>query len=136
MDLSRLLSLQYYFTPLPDPNFRFAAFFIGLGILLILIGIFLQIYRRKFLKDEILKKILKRYPRFFNIFGILIILLTLIRIAGIQYLSMRVFWVIYGLLFLYYAFTRLMPFKGEYRERVQRLHSNVQKKRYLPHKKP
>ena|SRR3989338_5787605 len=124
MDLKPLLSLKYYLSPVPNPDFRYATALLVLGGLMILIGIGIQLYRRKWMKDEIAKKVIRRYPRFLKLFGGLIILLTLMRTAGIPYLSMRLWWVILGLFGLYFILTRLGRFKAEYRSRLERIKEN------------
>ncbi|MBI5412192.1 hypothetical protein HZA43_03380 [Candidatus Peregrinibacteria bacterium] len=125
MDFFRqFLGLRYYFSPVPTPHFRFAVIFLILGGLLILSGIMLRIYRRKGIKDEILKKMLRHYPRFFEVFGGIMILLVLIRISGVPYLSMRLWWAIFGLLFIYFVVSRLIKFKAEYHSRLERLKQN------------
>lgn len=133
--LDRFLHLKYYFSPLPDPNFQFTKATLALGLLVILAGIAFGIYRKKYMKDEAARKILKPYPSKLVTYGVLVLLLQGFREGGIPYLSMRI-WFFVLLAFFLYTFIRL-PFiyKREYARRVDRVKKNSSGDKYLPKKK-
>lgn len=133
--MERFLNLRYYFVPLPDPNFQFTKLTLLLGLLLILMGVAFDIYRKKYLKDSIAKKMLKIYPGKLKIYGFLILLLLVFREQGIPYLSMRIWWFVLLAFFLYSFLKLAFSYKKEYAKRQQRIRKNASKQKYLPKKK-
>lgn len=133
--MSRFLSLKYYFVALPDPNFQFTKATLAIGILLLVAGIALGIYRKKYLKDAITKKLIKKYPGQLKTYGVLVLILLLVRETGIPYLSMRIFWFIILAFFLYSLVKFLYTFKREYKKRLKQANKNQSTKKYLPKKK-
>ena len=133
--MDRFLSLRYYFIPLPDPNFQFTKLTLSIGVLLILAGIALSVYRKKYLKDPIAKKILKIYPGRLRLYGLIILLLLIVREQGIPYLSMRLWWFV-TLAFFLYTFVGLgLKYRKEYAKREGRAKKNLHQAKYLPKKK-
>lgn len=133
--MDRFLNLRYYFVPLPDPNFQFTKLTLLIGALLILCGVAMGIYRKKYLKDSIARKILKLYPGRLKLYGFLILLLLLFREQGIPYLSMRLWWFVVLALFLYTFLSLAFRYKQEYSKRQKRMKKNAAKHKYLPRKK-
>lgn len=133
--MERFLNLRYYFVPLPDPNFQFTKLTLLIGALLVLCGFALGIYRKKYLKDSITKKILKIYPGKLRLYGFLILLLLAFREQGIPFLSMRIWWFVILALFLYTFLSLAFSYKKEYTRRHKRLKKNATKHKYLPKKK-
>jgi preprotein translocase subunit SecG len=133
--MERFLTLKYYFSPLPDPNFQFTKLTLAIGILMILGGLVAGYLRKKKLKDPIAKKILKPYPGKLLIYGLLLLFLLGVREQGIPYLSMRIWWfVLLG--FFLYTFIRLpLTYRKNYGKRSQKMNQNAKKKKYLPKKK-
>lgn len=134
MDLTKLLNPKYFFAPIPNPDFQYATLLFIAGVILIVIGIGVRFYLKS-ATDAVFKKMLKHTPRFFILFGGVLILLVLIRIAGIPYMAMRLWWLIYGLLFLYFALTRLSRFPKEYQSRLKKIAESEKQKKYLPRKR-
>lgn len=133
--MDRLLTFQYYFTPRPDPNFAYTKVTLGLVALLIVGALALKLLRKHKLKDDIWKKIIRPIPpRLFN-FGLALLLLLLFRETGIPYLSMRLWWVLWGVLFLYVLLKLLFGCKNEYLKRSERHHLNARLSQYLPKKR-
>lgn len=133
--MERLLTFQYYFTPRPDPNFAYTKMTLGILALLIVGALALKLLRKYKVKDEIWKKILRPYPlRLFN-FSLALLLLLLFRETGIPYLSMRLWWGLWGVLFLYAFFKFLFRCKKDYQKRSERHHLNANLSQYLPKKK-
>ncbi|MBN2306547.1 hypothetical protein JXD20_01030 [Candidatus Peregrinibacteria bacterium] len=133
--MDRFLSLKYYFIPLPDPNFQFTKLTLLIGLLLILCGIAFGIYRKKYLKDPIAKKILKIYPGRLRLYGFLLLLLLIVREQGIPYLSMRIWWFILLAFFLYTFAGLALKYRREYLKRASRAKKNQVRRKYLPKKK-
>ena len=133
--MERFLHLKYYFIPLPDPNFQFTKLTLLIGLLLILAGFALGIYRKKYLKDEIAGKILKIYPGRLRLYGLLVLLLLLFREQGIPYLSMRIWWFVVLGFFLYTFLGLAFRYKKEYEKRITRVRKNQIRAKYLPKKK-
>lgn len=133
--MERFLNLRYYFVPLPDPNFQFTKLTLLIGALLVLCGFALGIYRKKYLKDSITKKILKIYPGKLRLYGFLILLLLAFREQGIPFLSMRIWWFVILALFLYTFLSLAFSYKKEYAKRQKRVNKNAIKHKYLPKKK-
>ncbi|MBU0706188.1 hypothetical protein KJ657_04345 [Patescibacteria group bacterium] len=133
--MDRFLHLKYYFIPLPDPNFQFTKLTILIGLLMILAGIALGIYRKKYLKDPIARKILKIYPGRLRLFGFLVLLLLIFREQGIPYLSMRLWWFVILIMFLYSFLKLAFSYKKEYSRRKERVKKNISRHKYLPKKK-
>ena len=92
--MERFLHFSYFFTPRPDPNFPYTKLTLALILLLVLGGVALNIYRKKRVRDEIKKKLLRRAPSLLQLYGALLLLLLFFRESGIPYLSMRVWWLL------------------------------------------
>lgn len=133
--MERFFNLQYYLTPLPDPNFQYTKLTLLIGCFLFLAGLALGIYRKKYLKDPIAKKILKIYPNRLKLYGFLVLLLLIFREQGIPYLSMRLWWFVLLAFFLYTFIGLALKYKNEYAKRVSRAKKNQSKAKYLPRKK-
>ena len=133
--MERFLTLRYYFIPLPDPNFQFTKLTLLIGSLLLLSGFALSIYRKKYLKDSITKKIIKAYPGKLRTYGLLVLMLLVFREMGIPYLSMRLWWFVLLFFFLYAVIKFAFSFKAEYRKRSEQVKKHASKSKYLPKKK-
>ncbi|MBU0727408.1 hypothetical protein KKA95_01865, partial [Patescibacteria group bacterium] len=75
--MERFLTLKYYFVALPDPNFQFTKLSLAVGLILIVAGFVLAIYRKKYLKDIIAKKLVRKYPGLLKTYGLLVLILLL-----------------------------------------------------------
>lgn len=133
--MDKLLTLNYYFDPSPGADFQFTKLTLVLIILLFLLSIAIRIYRRKYAKDAVLKKMLKRYPGRFFTFGIILLFLLLSREAGIPYLSMRFWWFVLFIYIIYWAVKVSLNCKKEYRHRLWQAQSSDALSKYLPKKK-
>lgn len=133
--MNKFLTLSYYFSPLPDTTFQYTKLFFALGLIIIAAGFALQIYRKKKLKDAILKKMLRRYPNLLKTYGLILLILLLIRETGIPYLSMRFLWVVLFCFMLYSLLKFLIKLKPEYTKRASQAEKNIRNKKYLPKKK-
>jgi hypothetical protein len=133
--MERFLSLRYYFIPLPDPNFQFTKLTLAVGLILLIAGFVSAYYLKHKLKDPIAKKILKNYPGKLKIYGFVTLFLLGSRELGIPYLSMRIWWFILLVVFLYNAIKLGLSYKKDYEKRNNRLKKNQSKDKYLPGKK-
>ena len=133
--MSKFLDLHYYFARLPDIDFRYTKISLALGLLLVIAGFALAYYRRKYMGDEIWKKIIRKYPGMLRTYGLLILLLLLFRETGIPYLAMRFWWFLLGAFFLYHLLKFAFTCKKEYRTRLQQAVKHSVGKQYLPKKK-
>jgi hypothetical protein len=128
-------ALRYLFSARPDPNFHFTKLILAVVILMVLAGILIRIMRTKWVKDEIVKKMLKRYPDHLFSFAIALLVLLLFREAGIPLLSMRIWWVGYLVIVAVWAIKGGFKFSHEYRSRKSRHLEQESIRRYLPGKK-
>lgn len=133
--MDRLLTLKYYFATRPDPDFQFTKLTLAVIAFFFLLSLALKIYRKKYAKDVILKKMIKRYPSRLLAFGTALLLLLLFRETGIPFFSMRIWWVLWLLIFLYWVVRTLISFKKEYRRRFNQAKQKAIKTKYLPRKK-
>ena len=133
--MDRFLTLKYYFTPLPDPNFQYTKLTLAIGLVLIITGFILGFYRKKYLKDVIIKKLIKKYPGMLRTYGVLVLILLLVREAGIPYLSIRFLWIVLAGFFLFSALKFLFTYKKEYKKRFRQAQKRGTTNKYLPKKK-
>ena len=93
--MERFLTLSYWLTRFPNPDFKYTKLSLAIGLLLILCGVALNIYRKKKVKEPVLKKMLKKYPGKLELFGFILLVLLYFRKVGIPYLAMRIWWLIW-----------------------------------------
>jgi hypothetical protein len=133
--MDKFLNISYYFSARPDPNFQFTKLTLLVAGLFLLAALAIRVWRRKYAKDEVLRKILKRYPGPLVSFSLALLVLLLFREGGIPLFSMRIWWVILIALFAYWAVRNLLGLKKEYSERKTQLHHHQAQAKYLPKKK-
>jgi hypothetical protein len=129
------LTPYYYIDPIPSTYYQYSKVTFAVGLIIILAGIALHIYRKKYMKDAIAKKIVKKYPWKLEIYGAILLALLFFREQGIPYLSMRLLWVIWALAFAYTILKNALNYKKEYEKRSKVKNKNEAKKKYLPKKK-
>jgi len=133
--MDRFLTLHYYFDTTPEINFQYTKATLIVGLILIIGGLALSIYRKKYLKDQIAKKMLRKKPTELYIYGTIILFLLAIREASIPFLSMRLFWFIALAFFLRSAIKFGLGFKKEYLNRINRNKTQSTYNKYIPKKK-
>jgi hypothetical protein len=133
--MDKFLSLGYFFTPRIDPNFQFTKLTLAVGLILFIAGVALSVYRKKYLKDEVTKKLIKKYPGLLRTYGLLTLVLLFARETGIPFVSMRILWVILAVFFLYSALKFAFTFKKEYQKRLTQAEKRGINKKYLPKRK-
>lgn len=133
--MEQLLTLQYYLSTKPNPDFQFTKVTLVLIVLFFGIGIGIKIYRRKYAKDQIVKKMIKNYPGKLFMFGTILLFLLLVREAGVPIVSMRLWWFALFLYILYWSVKILLNFKKEYKKRSRQANKHSESAKYLPKKK-
>lgn len=133
--MSRLLSLQFYFTPRPDPNFQYTTITVILIVLLFAAGVGITIYRRKYAKDPIVKKLIRKIPARLTTFGSVLLFLLISREVALPILSMRILWIVLFAVFIWWALKVILNFKGEYQRRLSQKNHHAKQARFIPKKK-
>ncbi len=133
--MDKLLNFSYYFSARPDPNFQFTQLTLAVVGLFMLAALSLRVWRRKYAKDEVLRKILKRFPGPLVSFAMALLVLLLFREGGIPLFSMRIWWILLIVIFAYWAGKNAMGLGKEYQSRKKQLHHHLAKAKYLPKKK-
>jgi len=133
--MNKLLTLQYYFNTRPDPNFQFTKLTVILIILFFALSIGIKIYRKKYAKDPIVKKMIKRYPGRLLIFGTALLFLLVVREAGLPFLSMRIWWIALLVFVIYWMIRSMVNFRKEYKRRLGQAQKHSDKAKWLPKKK-
>lgn len=133
--MNRLLTLEYYFTTRPDPNFQYTTIVVGTILVLLLMAIGLKVYQKKYSKDVIFKKITKSHPATLFNFSIVLGILLLSRETGIPFLSMRIWWFLLFAGFAYWAIKQFVTFGSKYKAKAIQRASSAKNNKYLPKKK-
>lgn len=133
--MERFLTLQYYFTPRPDPDFQFTKLVLAFIILFYLAAFAVWLYRKKYAKNPIIRKMIRHYPIRFLSFGSVLLFLLLSREVGLPFLSMRIWWFVLIIVFISWAAKIGLNFKKEYRSRLSKNEKKIKNSKYLPKKK-
>jgi cell division protein FtsW (lipid II flippase) len=133
--MDRFISLKYLLTPRPDPNFQFTKLIFAVGLILLAVGILLSFYRKKYVKNPIIKKMIRKYPGQLKTYGLLTLILLLVRETGIPFLSMRIWWFVLAAFFLYSLLKFVFTFKKDYKKRLHQAEKRGLVNKYLPKKK-
>ncbi|MFH0820733.1 MAG: hypothetical protein V1908_03080 [Candidatus Peregrinibacteria bacterium] len=122
--MERFLTFSYYFTSRPDPNFGYTKFAAACILILLVASLALRVYRKRYCQDEIKRKLLRRYPGLLQNYATFLLALLLFRETGMPWFSMRFWWFLIAIFFLYHLFQFVFGFKKQYRERMvaQRKH--------------
>jgi len=133
--MDKLLTFKYYFDTTPSNNFQFTKIILLIVALFYLISLGVRIYRKKYCKNDIIKKMLRGYTGRFFTLGTILLFILLSRETGIPILSMR-FWMFAFLLYvIIWALTVCFTFKKNYHKRAQHTEHHDTKAKYLPKKK-
>jgi amino acid transporter len=130
-----ILLIGYLTTTRPDTNFEYTSLTLGVAGVLVAMAIVIRLWRKKFAKDEILRRVIKPYPTSLVVFAIALLLLLFFRVLGFPIFSMRLWWVALAVLFVIWAVKAAFGLSKEYQERKQRFGHHEAKSRYLPRKK-
>ena len=133
--MDKFLHLNYYFATVPDLDFLYTKLTLAIGLILVIGGVALGFYRKKYVKDQIHKKLMRKYPGLLRIYGGLTLLLLLFRETAMPFFSMRIWWFILGIFFFYSLFRFLFTYKREYKKRYEKAVKMHTIHKYLPKKK-
>ena len=111
-DISKLFDFRYLLHPNPGKFFPMGNWLLLFFAFLILTAIVIFILIRMAKVNPVLKRILRRMPvRLFS-FAVSGALLILLRLGEAAYLSMRVWLVVWGIVFIYYVVTVIRQFQS------------------------
>jgi uncharacterized protein YacL len=133
--MERFLQLAYFFDRYPSPDFRYTKITLGVIILLLLSSIVLSVYRHRYMKDQITKKLIKKYPSLLRTYGIILLVLLVVREAGMPLLSMRFLWLLWAAFFIYSLLKAVFTYKKEYKKRSEQMDLHSKHHKYLPKRK-
>lgn len=129
--------LSYLFWPNPGgasyDNPKVTAIFVVCGVL-VLLSFTLKFWRRG-LNNPVLKRLSRSWPSACLWFGVVGIVLAVSRVEQVQFVSMRLWWVIWGLCALTYVVFQVFSFKNRYYATIPTQVSEDIRDKYLPRKK-
>lgn len=114
MPLSQFIKLGYWFDLNPSPEFKF--FYLCLIIFgaFIAIGLALSVIILTGKTHKILRRYLRKIKKRLYTFGIVGLMLTLLRHEGAYFLSMRLWMLILGILFIVWVILTIIKIAREY----------------------
>lgn len=133
--MEKFLTLSYYLSARPDPNFQFTKLTLVAVAILLAGAIAIKILRKKVVRDEVQKKLLKRFPGPLFGFATALLALLVFRETGIPLFSMRIWWIALLVYFAVWAVKALLAYRKEYSEKSAHAHKSADHSKYLPRKK-
>ena len=135
-DFSKLLDIHYLVEPNPTAQFAFKILFLSVFGLIILVAVLLWIAAHYLVKIKTIRLFLQTRAFYLLLtIGIGGLLLTFFRLAGANYLSMRLLFVIFLISMLawliYLLFYLVVTFPQKYREEKDQ----ARRAKYLPKRK-
>lgn len=127
--------VHYFLNTRPNPDFYYVNIVLIIGLALIFLGIVWELYRKHKMSDKIARKILRPYPGKLIRYGFLVLFLLAVRMAGLSYLSMRLWWLVLGAFMLYSLLKLILTYGKEYRKRQEKVKVSGKEDKYLPKKK-
>lgn len=110
-DITRLFDLGYLFHPNPGKYFPLGNWILGFFVLLLIVAIAIFIVQHMVKLNPVLKRILRKTPMYLFWFAIGGFVLIFMRLGEASYLSMRLWLVIWGALFIWYLTTLVLQFQ-------------------------
>lgn len=107
---------------------------LGISALFVIASIVSRVWRKK-QQNSVMRKLTKSWPSSFLWFGIVGAVLAVSRVEGIQFVSMRVWTLVWAACFLLFALFQTMKFRRRYYEVIPQVKTEDPKDRYLPKKK-
>lgn len=83
----------------------------------------------------VLRKIAKGWPTALLSLGLTGLLLIVSRVEGVQYLSMRVLWIVWAAAAVFYAFLQIKKYRQRYYEVLPAVSVEDPRSKYLPKRK-
>lgn len=134
---------HYIFAPIPGTHFTYYNALAILASILIVGGIFFSNYYNKRKKNDIAFKIsFRSLSKYMITFGLIFVILMLVRYERIPYFSMRLWLYVTFALFLYFAYRFIQIYRLEYPKQKEfktvhskKMEQQKNEKVYLPNKK-
>lgn len=114
--MERFITLSYWLDRFPDVDFKYGKITLGIVLLMIAIGLAIHFYRKK-TKNEALKKALRKVPAPFFSHAVVLAALLFFRENLVPYLSMRIWFLILAVSFLYKTIRNLLKARADYVKR-------------------
>lgn len=116
--MERFITLSYWLDRFPDVDFKYGKITLGLAVLVFAIGLAIHFYRKK-TKNEALKKALRRVPGPFFSHAVILAVLLFFRENLVPYLSMRLWFLLLAVSFLYKTIRNLLKARSDYKKRIK-----------------
>lgn len=126
-------SLSNLFQTNPSTDFVLWQWTVGIGLgLLVVSGIF-SLLRKTW--SPVIKKMTKGYAKTLRWIGFSMLILTGLRLQGIPYFSMRIWWIVLFIVILLYIIREIRHWSRDYSTRVEQKEKKTIEKKYVPGKK-
>lgn len=135
--LQELLTLGYWFYPNPANATYGSPKAMALMIacaLLVVIGIAIRVWRGR-LANPITRKLSASWSSAAIWFGITGLIMVISRVEQIQFLSMRLLWVVWGVIAILYVFFQVRRYRSRHYTVLPKVKKEDARDRYLPTKK-
>lgn len=133
--MDKFLTLSYYTSVRPDPNFQFTKLTLLAVVILLVCAIAVKIVRKRMPKDDVRRSVLKRYPGPLIGFAMALLALLVFRETGIPLFSMRIWWIALSVFFVVWAIKAALGYRKEYAEKSAHAHRSADNSKYLPKRK-
>ncbi len=133
--------LSYFFSKAPGQEFKYYIPMTVLILVLVLGGIiFSAAYKKRKKTDFAFKRLFKKTGPRLVIFGIIFLVLILLRYENIIYFSMRIWLYLAVVGLLYFLFRTVRTYKVCYKKekksiQTRQVHTKKEERKYLPNKK-
>ena len=131
-------SLENLLQTHPETFFKFAAYTFAFAGIMFLGSFIVEHIRKHQINDEIAKKSLRSLPKAMRFVSIIALILTLARLEGLPYLSMRIWWIALILVFIIFEIYAFIKFRKNKQKHVLYATTNKNQEevtKYLPKKK-
>lgn len=100
---------------------------------LVIASFVLRAWRNK--TSPVIRKIAKGWPTALLTFGLFGLLFTVSRVEGVQYVSMRIWWIVWAASAVFYAYLQVKKYRARYYEILPATSVEDPRSKYLPRKK-
>jgi amino acid transporter len=100
-------------------------------VLLLVLSFGIKIWRKK-QHNKLLRRLSQSWDRMLFWFGLVGLILIVSRIEGIQFVSMRFLWIVWGTLFILIIFIQFKQFRMQYYEVLPKEKEDDPREKYLP----
>ena len=132
LSLSNLLQTQ------PSTYFQYTSFAIAFIVIMFFGSFILNYLRKKHIQDPVLKKTVRAIPKCMRWVSLIALILTLSRLEGVPYLSMRIWWIVLllGMITFEIINWRKYFIRTKQKEKYAgKIDENNEKTKYIPKKK-